>query len=105
MKRSGRRASRILLAAAGIAATALAAPGGALAAGGQPPAAGAGIDQVIAATAGATVATLVLLWVISAHRSGRIAWLGRLAAVSERLTGLPSWASIPATVLGGTLLI
>src|SRR5256714_10048411 len=104
MKRAGRHASRILVATAGTAAAALAAPGSALA-GGQPPAAGAGIDQVIEATAGATVATLVLLWVINAHRTGRIAWLGRLAAVSERLTGLPGWASIPATVLGGTLLI
>src|SRR2546423_10988217 len=104
MKRAGRHASRILVATAGTAAAALAAPGSALA-GGQPPAAGAGIDQVIEATAGATIATIALLWVIAAHRSGRIAWLGRLAAVSERLTGLPGWASIPATVLGGSLLI
>jgi len=105
MKRAGRHASRILVATAGTAAAALATPGSALAASGQPPAAGAGIDQVIEATAGATIATIALLWVIAAHRSGRIAWLGRLAAVSERLTGLPGWASIPATVLGGSLLI
>ncbi|MBV9212684.1 MAG: hypothetical protein JOZ25_03450 [Actinobacteria bacterium] len=86
------------------AAASLATPAGALAAG-QPPAAGAGIGQVIGATAGATIATLVLLWVINAHRSGRIQWLGRLAGVAERLTGLPSWASIPATVLGASLLV
>ncbi len=105
MKRPGRLASWILVAGTTTTGIGLAAPGGALAAGGQPPAAGAGIDQVIGATAGATIATLILLWVISAHRSGRIAWLGRAAALSERLTGLPSWASIPASVLGGSLLV
>src|SRR5207244_5836978 len=51
------------------------------------------------------VSTFALPWVISAHRSGRIAWLGRLAGLGERLTGLPGWASIPASVLGGSLLI
>src|SRR5438874_8566 len=104
MKRSVRRAVQTLLVSGFVLATALALAPNALAAG-SPPAGGAAIGQVIAATLGATVATFALLWVISAHRSGRIAWLGRLAAVSERLTGLPGWASIPATVLGGSLLI
>jgi hypothetical protein len=83
------------------------APATALAAGpgSSPPAGGAAIGQVIGATLGATVATAVLIWVIAAHRSGRIKWLGRLAGLAERETGLPGWASLPATVLGGTLLI
>src|SRR5438309_660338 len=104
MKRSVRRAVQTLLVSGFVLATALALAPNALAAG-SPPAGGAAIGQVIAATLGATVATLALLWVISAHRSGRIAWLGRLAGLGERLTGLPGWASIPASVLGGSLLI
>ena len=104
MKRSVRRAVQTLLVSGFVLATALALAPNALAAG-SPPAGGAAIGQVIAATLGATVATFALLWVISAHRSGRIAWLGRLAGLGERLTGLPGWASIPASVLGGSLLI
>src|SRR2546421_6115773 len=104
MKRSVRRAVQPLLVSGFVLATALALAPNALAAG-SPPAGGAAIGQVIAATLGATVATFALLWVISAHRSGRIAWLGRLAGLGERLTGLPGWASIPASVLGGSLLI
>src|SRR3989442_10963381 len=104
MKRSVRRAVQTLLMSGFVLATALALAPNALAAG-SPPAGGAAIGQVIAATLGATVATFALLWVISAHRSGRIAWLGRLAGLGERLTGLPGWASIPASVLGGSLLI
>src|SRR5947209_13824132 len=104
MKRSVRRAVQTLLVSGFVLATALALAPNALAAG-SPPAGGAAIGQVIAATLGATVATFALLWVISAHRSGRITWLAKLAGLSERLTGLPGWASIPASVLGGSLLI
>src|SRR3954463_1941272 len=71
----------------------------------SPPAGGAAIGQVIIATAGALVATSVLLWIITAHRSGRIAWVGNLAAFAERQTGLPGWASLPSALIGGSLLI
>src|SRR5919199_1136829 len=71
----------------------------------DPPAGGAAIGQVIGATAGAAVATAALLWIIMAHRSGRIAWVGRLAALAERQTGLPGWASLPSALIGGSLLI
>jgi len=69
------------------------------------PAGGAEIGQVVGATLGAMVATGALIWVIWAHRSGRIRWLGRFAGATERGTGLPGWASVPAMVLGVTLLI
>src|SRR5919202_468585 len=72
---------------------------------GDPPAGGAAIGQVIGATAGAMVATAVLMWIIAAHRSGRIKWVGRLAALAERHTGLPGWASLPSALIGGSLLI
>src|SRR5215213_5183307 len=76
-----------------------------LAAAQSPPAGGAAIGQVIGATAGAMVATGILLWIIMAHRSGRIAWVGRLAGFAEKQTGLPGWASLPSALIGITLLI
>src|SRR4051794_30381384 len=71
----------------------------------DPPAGGAAIGQVIIATAGAVVATAVLLWIITAHRAGRIAWVGKLATFAEKQTGLPGWASLPSALIGGSLLI
>src|SRR5215208_2015976 len=76
-----------------------------LAAAQSPPAGGAAIGQVIGATAGAMVATGILLWIIMAHRSGRIAWVGRLAGFAERMNNLPGWAALPVTLLMGTLLV
>ena len=78
---------------------------GILLAAAAPPAGGAELGQVIGATAGAMVATAVLLWVIMAHRGGRIAWVGRLAGFAERQTGLAGWASLPSALIGGSLLI
>jgi hypothetical protein len=72
---------------------------------GDPPAGGAAIGQVIGATAGAMVATAVLLWIITAHRSGKVQWVGKLAAFSERQTGLPGWAALPSAFIGVSLLI
>src|SRR5947209_2274529 len=97
--------ARIAAAAAGALAGSVVVAPAALAAGGQPPAGGAAIGQVIGATAGATIATLILIWVINAHRSGRIKFVARGAALAERLTGLPGWASVPAAVLGVSLLV
>ena len=70
-----------------------------------PPAGGAAIGQVIIATAGATVATALLLWVVMGHRSGRLAPMKRLVAFSERVSGMPSWSAMPLAILGGALAI
>jgi hypothetical protein len=71
----------------------------------DPPAGGAALGQVIGATAGALVATAILLWIINAHRTGRIRWVGRLAKFAERHTGMPGWAALPSAFIGGSLLI
>ena len=70
----------------------------------QPSAAGAGLDQVAIATGGATVATAALIWICVGHRSGRIAWLGKLADLAERETGVAGWSSLPGAMLGVSLL-
>jgi hypothetical protein len=70
-----------------------------------PPAGGAEISQVIIATAGAMIATGALLAVVIGHRSGRLAPMKKLVAFSERVSGMPAWAAVPLSMLGGTLLI
>jgi hypothetical protein len=69
------------------------------------PAGGAELGQVVGATAGALVVTAILLWVMQAHRAGKISWVGKLAGVAERQTGLPGWAALPTAFIGGSLLI
>jgi len=69
------------------------------------PAGGAEMGQVVIATAGATVVTLVLLWLIRGHRAGRVSLLTDLAAFASRISGLPGWAALPSGIGGGALMI
>ena len=94
----------VLASFAAVGAVSLASAGPALADSGEP-AKGAPLDQVLIGTAVAMVVTALVIWVASAHRAGRISWLGRLAGVSERVTGLPGWAALPAAVTGISLVI
>src|SRR3954468_6441619 len=74
------------------------------------PAGGAAIDQVAIATGMAGIATAVLLLGIFGYRKGHQGGLAgrtlrRLAAFSERVSGLPAWSALPVGVAGGSLLI
>src|SRR3954447_6744760 len=69
------------------------------------PAGGAALDQVFIASAVATVLTIAMLALAVGHRSGRIAWIGRLGAFGERLTGLPGWAVVPSAITGVSLIV
>ncbi|HWT91572.1 MAG TPA: hypothetical protein VN238_01120, partial [Solirubrobacteraceae bacterium] len=71
--------------------------------GGQP-AGGAAIDQIAIATVGATVVTALLLWLGMGHRSGNVQLLGRAAAWTERISGLPGWAALPAGIATASLI-
>jgi hypothetical protein len=53
----------------------------------------------------ATILTAAVLWVGMAHRAGRITWLARLAAFSERVSGLPGWTALPSAITGGSLIV
>jgi hypothetical protein len=68
------------------------------------PAGGAGLGEVAIATAIglAMLAALVAFGV--AHRAGRTKVLTRVAAFSERVSGMPGWAAVPAAVTGASLL-
>jgi hypothetical protein len=69
------------------------------------PAGGAAIDQVVIATGSALLALGGLAWLVLRHRAGRLAWFEGLARYSERVSGLPSWAAIPAAVSGVALVV
>src|SRR6476469_5291892 len=68
------------------------------------PAGGAAIGQIIIATAGAMIVTALLLWLGFGHRSGKVAHLGRAAALGERASGLPGWAALPSGVATVSLI-
>src|SRR3954447_18863380 len=61
-------------------------------------------DIAIGTAVGALLAGLAVL-VGYLHRTRRIAWLGALAAYSERVSGLPRWAALPSAIGGSSLLL
>src|SRR3954454_16568240 len=69
------------------------------------PAGGAALDQVAIATGGATVASLLVLWLVDAHRRGRNERLDRAGRFAQRVSGLPPWAALPTGLGGGALLV
>ena len=69
------------------------------------PAGGAATSEVIGATAGAVVATAILLAVVIGHRTGRITLLRRAADRASRVTGLPPWAALPSDVVTVALFV
>src|SRR3954469_5652501 len=71
----------------------------------NPPAGGAATSDVIYATAGAVVVTILLLGPILLYKQGRFPALGRLGDFDERATGLPGWAALPGSFLAIVLLV
>jgi hypothetical protein len=71
---------------------------------GTQPAGGAAIGEVIIATSGAMLLTIALLILGMGHRSGRVPLLGRAAAYSERVTGMPGWSALPAGIATVSLI-
>jgi hypothetical protein len=69
------------------------------------PAGGAEILEVILVTAGAVVATLALVAVGFAHRSGRTTLLRRLADFAAKDTGIASWAALPSIMAAISLIV
>lgn len=60
---------------------------------------------MVLATLGASIATAVLLWVGLRYRAGHMGWLRSIAAFSERTSGMPSWAAVPAGLASGALIV
>jgi hypothetical protein len=72
---------------------------------GGEPAGGAALGEALGATVGATVATALVAYLIAGHRSGRIAWLGKVSRSTARASGLPEWAALPSGLLSLSLLV
>jgi hypothetical protein len=68
------------------------------------PAGGAETAEVVLATGGALVATVALVALGWAHRSGRSRLLRWAAEESERQSGMPAWAALPTLVATLSLL-
>ncbi len=68
------------------------------------PARGVDLAQVLPVTAVLVVLSVVILALCVQYRRGRLPLLERAAAWSERESGLPAWASIPAIVSSLSLL-
>jgi hypothetical protein len=65
---------------------------------------GAPIEDLIPATIVALVLVAALAVFARLHLTGRARILDRLAAFSERVTGLPGWAMLPVAIAAGSLL-
>ena len=99
-----KRITMALAPALGV-AIALAQPAAAANGTGSAPAGGAAIGQVIGATVAAVIVTGVMLTLVAGHRSGRVQVIGRLAAFSERVSGIAGFASLPSAIQGSSLVI
>ena len=64
---------------------------------------GAPLADLVGGTIVGLAFLLIVLAVGGLHRTRRIKWLGALAAYSERVSGLPRWAALPAAIGGGAL--
>jgi hypothetical protein len=71
----------------------------------SPPAGGAELQQVVIATVAATLITAVLLYTGLGHRSGRVAFLQRIADAFERHFQVPGWLALPSTLATTSLIV
>src|SRR4051794_34390512 len=69
------------------------------------PAGGAPLGDLVYGAVAGLLLTVLGVWIAAAHRSGRIKWLQRIADYSGRVSGLPSWAALPAFLAGGSLVV
>ena len=69
------------------------------------PAGGAAVGEVVIATAGAMIATGILVALGFLHRAGRTDLLRRLGEQASRQTGLPPWAALPSQLVAVSLVV
>ena len=70
-----------------------------------PPAGGAPLEDVVAATAVAATAIAFLLVAAVLYRRGGAKPLRGLVGFASRVSGLPPWAALPAAVVAGSLIV
>jgi hypothetical protein len=69
------------------------------------PAGGAATQDIVLATGGALVMTMFVVVTGVLYRSGKVRWLHRLAAFSERQWGVPAWVALPGEIASVSLIV
>jgi len=69
----------------------------------SPSAGGAATSDIIIATVGALVVSVVLITPVVMYRAGRFPVIGGMAGLAERISGIPGWAALPGIFLIATL--
>src|SRR3954471_11316451 len=69
------------------------------------PAGGAATQDIVLATGGAMVLTTLVVVTGVLYRSGKVAWLQRLAGFSERQWGVPAWVALPGEIASVSLIV
>src|SRR5436190_562172 len=69
------------------------------------PAGGAATQDIVLATGGAMILTTFVVVVGVLYRSGKVAWLHRVAAFSERQWGLPPWVALAGEIASVSLIV
>src|SRR3954462_4517626 len=69
------------------------------------PAGGAATQDIVLATGGAMVLTAFVVVTGVLYRSGKVRWLHRLAAYSERQWGVPAWVALPGEIASVSLIV
>src|SRR5947207_15785862 len=62
------------------------------------PAGGAATQDIVLATGSAMILTTFVVVVGVLYRSGKVAWLHRVAGLAERQWGLPPWVAQPGEI-------
>src|SRR3954453_7114974 len=69
------------------------------------PAGGAATQDIVLATGGALILTTLVVVTGVLYRSGKVAWLQKLADYSERQWGVPAWVALPGEVASVSLIV
>src|SRR3954449_9752234 len=69
------------------------------------PAGGAATQDIVLATAGAMILTTLVVVTGVLYRSGKVAWLQKLADFSERQWGVPAWVALSGEIASVSLIV
>jgi hypothetical protein len=69
------------------------------------PAGGAATQDIVLATGGAMILTMLVVVTGVLYRSGKVRWLHRLADFSERQWGVPAWVALPGEIASVSLIV
>src|SRR5919199_5844717 len=69
------------------------------------PAGGAATQDIVLATGGALILTTLVVVTGVLYRSGKVAWLHKIADMSERQWGVPAWVALAGEISSVSLIV